>query len=331
MQRKIHMFNINEELKTSISNLNDILTDKFNPILKGKRNEIRDFISENIGLIQNVEKLTTKELLLWKKKGGLVAVDGSTNRLGGAYPHYIELFQGLAKSTKHKDMPLYRTDIYTPLLNENENTLEEEALMDKKDMKLATIEVEVAIESVEKHKPYIILMDGGFIRYHIYCKDKWEELRQICEENNILLVGVIKDIKTSIIGDVMRTEDNSIHKIYDRELLFGILDYGEMISLRETVNKKHLEGGISSAFIRSSLSPKVIGMDIIDSQKKHLEDVTRLIISLTPENSRGVPLWLDIVDTEAKISDDMIRALLLRYMDRGIYERFFVPERDKRN
>src|SRR5699024_8442273 len=118
--------------------------------------------------------------------------------------------------------------------------------------------------------------------------------------------------------DVMKTQDNSPHKIYDRELLFGILNYGEIVSIRETVNKKHLEQGIASAFIRSSLSPKVIGMDIIDSQKKHLEDMTRLILTLTPENSRGVPLWLDIVDTEVKISDDMTRALLLRYMDRGI-------------
>lgn len=325
------MFHINEELKTSIANLNESLTDKYHAILNGNRKDIRAFIAKNVGLIRKVEKLTIDELSLWERKGGVVAVDGSTNRMGGAYPHYIELFQGLAKSTKYKDQPLYNMDIYTPLLNDDENMLEEDIIMDKKDMKLATIEVEVAIESVEKHKPYAILMDGGFIRYHIYCKDRWEVLRRLCEDNNILLVGVIKDIKTSIIGDVMKTEDPSMDKIYDRELLFGILDYGEIISLRETVNKKHLEGGISSAFIRSSLSPKVIGMDIIDSQKKHLEEVTRLILSLTPENSRGVPLWLDIVDTEVKISDGMTRALLLRYMDRGIYERFFVPERDKRN
>lgn len=325
------MFNINEELKTNIYNLNDILTQKYNSLITGDRKETREFITENVGSIMKIEKLSTEELSIWNKNGGIVAVDGSTNRLGGAYPHYLDLFQSLAKSTKYKDMPLYKTDIYTPLLNEEESILEDDIIMDKKDMKLATIEVEVAIESLDRLKPYAILMDGGFIRYHIYCKDKWEELRRLCEENNIILAGVIKDIKTSIIGDVMKSQDSSLHKIYDRESLFGILDYGEIISIRETVNKKHLEQGIASAFIRSSLSPKVIGMDIIDSQKKHLEQVTRLILTLTPENSRGVPLWLDIVDTEVKISDQMTRALLQRYMDRGIYERFFVSERDKRN
>lgn len=325
------MFNINEELKISISNLNEYLTDKYKALLLGDKKEIRNFINENVGQITPLEKLSSDELSQWEKKGGLVAVDGSSNRLGGLYPHYIDLFQGLAKSTKYKDKPLYKTNIYTPLLNEEENILEDEAIVDKKDMKLATIEIEVAIESLEKLKPYAIFMDGGFIRYNIYCKDKWEELRSLCEEKKILLVGVIKEIKTSIIGDELKSRGNTMDKIYDRELLFGLLEYGEIISIKETVNKKHLEEGIASAFIRSSLSPRVIGIDIIDSQKKHLDHVARLILNLTQENSRGVPLWMDIVDAEAKISDHMTRALLQRYMDRGIYERFFLPERDKRN
>ncbi len=59
--------------------------------------------------------------------------------------------------------------------------------------------------------------------------------------------------------------------------------------------------------------------------------MARLVFTLTPENSRGVPpLWLDIVDKEVKISDEIMRGLMERYMDRGIYERFFVSERDKR-
>lgn len=325
------MFNINEELKISISNLNESLTDKYKTFLSQSKEKIRVFINENVGPITQLEKLSSDELGQWEKKGGIVAVDGSSNRLGGLYPHYIDFFQGLAKSTKYKNKPLYKTNIYTPLVNEEDEILDDQVIVDKKDMKLATIEIEVAIESIEKLKPYAIFMDGGFIRYNIYCRDKWEELRSICQEKNILLVGVIKEIKTSIIGDELKNQGNTIDKIYDRELLFGILKYGEIISIRETVNKKHLEEGIASAFIRSSLSPKVIGIDIIDSQKKYLEDVSKLILNLTPENSRGVPLWMDIVDSEVKISDHMTRALLQRYMDRGIYERFFLPERDKRN
>ena len=82
--------------------------------------------------------------------------------------------------------------------------------------------------------------------------------------------------------------------------------------------------------MRSSQSPTVIGMDIIDSQKPYLEEMSRLIFTLTPENSRGVPLWLDLVDKEVQISDAIMKNLLERYLDRDIYERFFVSERARR-
>jgi hypothetical protein len=75
----------------------------------------------------------------------------------------------------------------------------------------------------------------------------------------------------------------------------------------------------------------VIGLDIIESQRDRLTEMARLVLTLTPQNSRGVPLWIDIVDREVKISDQMMKGMLERYLDRGVYERFFVSERDKRN
>ncbi|WP_235860859.1 hypothetical protein [Peptoniphilus porci] len=44
-------------------------------------------------------------------------VDGSNNRAGGAFPHFIEIFQGLAKSTDGNEV--YKTNVYTPTLNSN--------------------------------------------------------------------------------------------------------------------------------------------------------------------------------------------------------------------
>lgn len=205
---------------------------------------------------------------------------------------------------------------------------DEKIITEQRNIRLSTLEVEAAIESVEALKPCAILMDGGLIRYNIYAYDKWMKLRNICEEKNIILVGVIKDIKTNIIGSRLLEEEGN--SFYDRELLFGKLDYGEAIFIKDEVNKKDPEG-YSSIFLRSSLAPTVIGMDIIDSQKSYMEEMAKLVLSLTPENSRGVPLWLDIVDSEVKISDEIMKALVERYMDREIYERFFISERDKRN
>src|SRR5699024_7386286 len=133
-----------------------------------------------------------------------------------------------------------------------------------------------------------------------------------------------KDIKTSTIGDQLRENYPDIgESFYDREMLFGLLDYGEIILIEDEVNKKKPEG-YSSVFLRSALSPAVIGMDIIDSQKEYIKEMANLVFTLTPENSRGVPLWLDIVDKEVKISDELMKNLMEEYMDRSIYERFFV-------
>lgn len=135
------------------------------------------------------------------EKGGIVGVDGSKNRVGGAYPHYVEIFQGLAKSTLHKEKPIFKADFYTPLYLEGERELlkkfEEEENKEEaiRDYKLSGIEVEVALEAVEKFSPYAIMMDGSLIRYDIECFDKWIELRKECEERGIILIGVIKDMK----------------------------------------------------------------------------------------------------------------------------------------
>jgi len=58
--------------------------------------------------------------------------------------------------------------------------------------------------------------------------------------------------------------------------------------------------------------------------------MARLVFTLTPKYSRGVPLWLDIIDNEVKIPDQMIRGILESYLDRRIFEMLFVSERDKR-
>lgn len=325
------MYSLNDQLKDKVTGLNEMLKNKYESVLGLGRNQLRKFINENIGEIRSLEKLDKAHLAIYEAKGGIVGVDGSNNKLGGSYPHYVEIYQALAKSTIYKEDPLILADIFSPLyMEEDEDIVEDDEVVNKTNIKLSTIEVEAALESIDKFNPYAILMDGGLIRYNIYANEKWLELKERCENEGILLVGVIEDIKTSIIGNELNHIDPNIKEgFYDRELLFGQIDYGEIIIIRDEVNKKGPEG-YSSIFLRSSLDPSVIGMDIIESQKKYMEEMARLVFTLTPENSRGVPLWLDIIDKEVNISDDIMKALLERYMDRGVYERFFIAERDKR-
>lgn len=328
------MININEGLKDKVTYLNKVLLDKYKDVLSLDRSFFRKFIGENVGPIAKLEKLTKEELSYLAEKGGILGVDGSNNRMGGAYPHFVEIYQGLAKSTIYKDKPIYKTDFYTPLYIEREDSPLEDGMEGEESIrkrKLSAIEVEAALEGIRELKPYAVIMDGSLIRYDIECFDRWMELRKECEDRNIILIGVIKDIKTSIIGDLLMADKSLEVKecFYDRELLYGFLEYGEIIPIYGEATKKTAEG-FSSLFMRSSQAPTVIGMDILDSQKSHLEEMARLVFSLTPEDGRGVPLWIDIVDSEVKIPDQMIRGLLESYLDREILEMFFISERDKR-
>lgn len=328
------MYGLSEELKEKVIRLNSNLCNKYNELLKMDIGEIKDYIDENIGEIVEIEKMNSAEIEKYLKNGGIIGVDGSKNRIGGAYPHYLEIYQGLAKSSIYDNSPIYKADFYTPLYTEEESELierlngNEEAI---KNYKLAGIEVDVALEGVKKYNPYAIMMDGSLIRYDIECFEKWIELRRECENRGIILIGVIKDIKTSIVGENL-AKDKILHtaeNLYDRELLYGLLKYGEMIKIKDAVAKKPKEG-FTSIFMRSSNAPSVIGMDILDTQREHIEEMARLVFTLTPENSRGVPLWLDIVDSEVKISDKMMRSILQTYLDREILEKLFISERDKR-
>ncbi|WP_077369409.1 DNA double-strand break repair nuclease NurA [Anaerosalibacter sp. Marseille-P3206] len=335
------MYGVSEELKEKVNELNMILNEKYRKLLDMNNDDLRDFIQQNIGEIVKVEKLSTEELDSFYNRGGIIGVDGSKNRLGGAYPHYVEIYQGLAKSSISSNEPVYIADFFTPLNTEEEDEIIKRNGKDTLDTsgneefirnyKLSGIEVDVALESVKKYNPYAIMMDGSLIRYDIECFEKWVELRKECEKRGVILIGVIKDIKTSMVGTMLLEEGvlRDADYLYDREMLYGLLGYGEMIKIREDVAKKSKEG-FASVFMRSSNTPNVIGMDIIDSQREYLDEMARLVFTLTPVNSRGVPLWLDIVDKEVKLSDKMMRSLLENYLDRDILEKFFISERDKR-
>lgn len=327
------MYKISEELKDKIMFVNRVLLDKYEEVLSMDRESLRSYINSQVGPILKIEKFTEEELKKYTKVGGIIGVDGSKNRIGGAYPHFIEVFQGLAKSTLHKEEPVYKVDFYTPLYTELEepNLLEEDTERDEKisNKKLASIEVDAALEGIKKFDPYAVMMDGSLIRYKIVCSEKWQELKEECERRNIILVGVIKDIKTSIIRDSLK-EDNYLKEecFYDRELLYGLLDYGEVIFTN--IETKKEKRGFASLFMRSSQSPAVIGMDILKSQQRYLLEMARLVFTLTPQSSRGVPLWMDIIDSEVKIPDQMIKGFLESYLDRRIFEMLFISERDKR-
>lgn len=309
-----------QDLEGQLREVNKNLKDKYDFIFSLDNDTFRKELTENVGRLIEMEKFPKEKLSKYKRT---VGVDGSNNRSGGAFPHFIEIFQGLAKSTDGNEV--YKNKVYTPTLND---IYEDKNLSQKY---LATIEIETALEYINKYDFDYLMMDGGFIRYKINCLDLFTELRETCEAKNIVLFGVIKDLKTNVIARSLEIDES----IYDREILFNRLKTGEAVLIRNEINKKFIKDGLgegfSSAFMRTSKFPGAVGLDILDTQEKYLEEISNLIYTLTPMSSRGVPLWLDIVDKDVKITDEILTTLLEEYLDRDVYERFFISERDKRS
>lgn len=309
-----------QDLEGQLREVNKNLKNKYDFIFSLDNDTFRKELTENVGRLIEMEKFPKDKLSKYRRT---VGVDGSNNRSGGAFPHFIEIFQGLAKSTDGNEV--YKNKVYTPTLND---IYEDKNLSQKY---LATIEIETALEYINKYDFDYLMMDGGFIRYKINCLDLFTELRETCEAKNIILFGVIKDLKTNVIARSLEIDES----IYDREILFNRLKTGEAVLIRNEINKKFIKDGLgegfSSAFMRTSKFPGAVGLDILDTQEKYLEEISNLIYTLTPMSSRGVPLWLDIVDKDVKITDEILTTLLEEYLDRDVYERFFISERDKRS
>ncbi|WP_295147846.1 DNA double-strand break repair nuclease NurA [uncultured Peptoniphilus sp.] len=308
-----------QDLESQLKEVNTNLKNKYDFIFNLDNDSFRKELTNNVGRLIKMEKFPKEKLSKYKRT---VGVDGSNNRSGGAFPHFIEIFQGLAKSTDGNE--IYKNKVYTPTLND---TYDDKNLSQKY---LATIEIETALEYIGKYDFDYLMMDGGFIRYKINCLDLFTELRETCESKNIILFGVIKDLKTNVIARSLEIDES----IYDREILFNRLMTGEALLIKNEINKKFIKDGLgegfSSAFMRTAKFPGAVGLDILDTQEKYLEEIASLVYTLTPMSSRGVPLWLDIVDKDVKITDEILTTLLEEYLDRDVYERFFISERDKR-
>ena len=85
------------EFQTQMRALNRALKEKYDPLFSMSKKDFKGSLTEEIGSLFHLDPLSEEEL---KNMGTVAGVDGSVTRSGGAHPHYIELFQGLALSLK---------------------------------------------------------------------------------------------------------------------------------------------------------------------------------------------------------------------------------------
>ncbi|GAB6099731.1 hypothetical protein JCM16358_16100 [Halanaerocella petrolearia] len=334
------MFELSSELKLSLKDYNRKLQRKYQDESNLTEIELKKLITEYLGEFEQVTSLKDKELKEWTSKGAIIGVDGSVNTTGKVYPHYITLLQALAKSSTNQG-EVIQHEIFSPLVEEDKEKIfkkmskeesenAQEAAGKIRTSLLAALEVKVAYESIKRFNPQLIMMDGSLIRYCYQAEDLWQELVDLAIAENVLLVGVIEEIATHQLSKELKSKSQlpiQMKDMYDRELLFGLLEQGQVLKFNSEIDFKP---GLETVFLRPSRDPGVVGIDMLDQQKDRLDFMVQLVHSLTPEGGRGIPLWLDIVDNEVRITDQMMEFLLENYLDPALKQRLFHSKRADR-
>lgn len=258
----------------------------------------------------------------------LLGVDGSLNSYGANYPHQLWVFRSLAKTTNGKQVT--KSDILTPLdgdFRKQIDTFSKEKNISSYDgvsffikEKLAEMELDVAIEGIIKFNPTVVFMDGSLIRFKIECEQKWGVLKQLVLEKKILLAGIIEEIGTKNLGKHLDLGD-----IYDREIMFGLLHKGEQFKLDSQIKE-----GFITTFVRPGEDPQPVAVDCLLEQQENIDKIISLATSLTPQKGRGIPIWLDIVDTEVRITNKIVEGLVENYISPDLRYKLFVGKRKER-
>ncbi|MCX7749446.1 MAG: DNA double-strand break repair nuclease NurA [Clostridia bacterium] len=330
------MLEMNVKLKETMNKFNAVLNNKFAYHRVLPRKLLVNLIESKIDKIRHIGRFSPEEIKNLILENGIAGVDGSINTVGSSYPHYFSLMQALAMSTRKGSKDILEVSVHSPLLDDTikNKQYESEREMTKgerderiRTASLAKLELSVAVRAIKEMAPRVLLMDGALMRYKIYCGQKWDEFKKLALQKGVIVAGIIEEIKTNAVAKVLKDDlPEMLGDVYDREILFGVLEYGEMLMMKNWTEEKDLK----KCFLRSSKDPHVIGMDMLCEQQDWMLDMGRLVMALTQENGRGIPLWLDIVDNQVKISDNMMKAIVETYIDAPIRNMLFLPKREQR-
>lgn len=298
--------------------------------LRSRREKLRSFLAERVGELRPLRRLTAVELRAWLGERPLVGVDGSSNVVGGSYPHYVALLAALAQSTDGRQT--WSWQVWSPLLTEERLGQDSDEIARRQ--ALTVLEAGVAARALSEFHPRLLLMDGPLVRFRIEAPQPWEDLSRLARQEGAVLVGVIESVGTALLASLLAEElPPSWRTAYDRELLWGLLEPGEML----VVQPPH-KPGLRTCFLRPGSDPTPVGLDFPallpwEGPGKAYSDVVRVaevLYTLTPAGGRGVPLWLDLVDARVRLNDRMARALVEGGLSRETWWQFLASKREAR-
>lgn len=311
-----NMLEINKEIIDKMKEVDLALKEKVLFSYNNKA-EIRQKIQSKYFPIRQMTTFDARSLSKWLENKEVGAVDGSVNDSKGQAPYILYLFQALAKTMSGKEYRKF--DIHCPLLDENVEESEQKLIRTKQ---MSRLELIVAKQLVENVPLKILLMDGSLTHYQIEAQQEWEELKETALAKDVLLVGVSEAVGTKQL--IKADPDWQQAYRLDRDLLFGVLEQGEMLIGVEG------KGDVHNTWLRPSTSPAIIGVDVLNEQKAFIEEICHFVYTMTPKSGRGIPLFLDIVDKDVRITDEFVEVLVEQYIAPELKQRFFIPKRSER-
>lgn len=315
-----------DEWVSQLQQLNGRIKDAFSESQLGSVAERRRWLEEYVGPIRRLRRLEGAELAGFLDGRPLVGVDGTLNTFGGAFPHYLDLMRAIAKPSTGD--PVVRKTMHCPLPPAD---LTDEVVAMQKDQemrqqKLAELEAKVAVDAAKALKPALLLMDGPLVRFDMRTKNTFSILQREVLDGKIMLAGCIENIESRVIPTMMGGDAPAgWQNRYDRDLLWGVLEMGEVLEVRRPVKG---QGGalpegqarqkpgepeptpVRTWFMRTSTDPGVTGLEMLEAQAGQMGALADYLYTITPPDGRGMPLWLDIVDREVRLTDVELSAYL---------------------
>lgn len=324
--------------RQKLSVLNEQMLEKYAGQNQLNSSQLRKLIQTEIGgSFFSLQRLEDKAIKSWLGTGSVVGVDGSVNTLGSTFPHYLTLFQALAKSTRKEEGEIIEQDFHTPLLREERQKMVAQAKEEEvplgliqeqiKGIRLAELELKVAYQALEKLNPTLLIFDGPLWRYQKKCPALWPKFIDLVHQKRTYLVGVVEEVSSALLAPLLEQSlPECMQDYYDRDLLFGLLQKGEALFIPD----RELKEGFLTVYLRPSSDPQVIALDFLPEQKKEIAFLSNLLFTLTPQEGRGIPLWLDIVDKEVRITKQLLDSLLNSTLSPQLLNKLLLPQRVKR-
>ena len=266
----------------------------------------------------------------------VVAVDGSYQTVGTAYPYLLTLIQAVALPVSSCGKPLIGHRLFTPLFPEEQAELEmrasdqesiEKAAESRVRELMAEVELTVACQAAAKHKGALVLLDGGFIHFRARGGSLFDQLVEKITWNECLLIGVIEEISSRMLGTSADGLWEKGAPVHDREILYGCLAVGEAFVVSRAVRK---DEQIGTVFARFAAHPQPVGFDYLAAQEEKVLQALGELRALTPLDGRGVPAAIDIADRYVRLTAAEVEQLVAATVPAAVQEFFLRAHRLRR-